>query len=271
VYWFIKALVLRRQFNGFLTARTMANRSQAAIKKLTFYMTISSVCMLICSSSWLLLLLPYLSGEAVYDIGTTYTLLLVFVYSRIGFSYAQIMAIKPNPQSRSLRDRVQPLTRRVNHWESGRDRSGMRRPERRPSFSLLAPINQRIPMRNIIRKRSTVDTTRAESFALQVPVSTIPKEAQEETKAGIVVPGASYSRQASGRSRKVSGFFGTTGNESSKQDIATDSEMEFIAGSTVSELTDEMTPVRLSSTEMFDIQFRAKALVRMLEKERSGL
>ena len=81
---------LRKHFRGFLAATSSATQSQAAIKKLTFYMAMSSICMLLCSSSWLLLVFPYVSGGAlVHGTETVYVLMLGFIYSRISFSFAQ--------------------------------------------------------------------------------------------------------------------------------------------------------------------------------------
>jgi len=44
-----------------------------------------------------------------FDVGAVYALSLTFVYSRIGFSFAQIIGITPNVQLRCLQNRVQPL------------------------------------------------------------------------------------------------------------------------------------------------------------------
>jgi len=97
VYCFSQSWALRRHFKGFLAATSSATRSQAAIRKLTFYIAMSSVCNFLCALSLLLLYLPYTSGGALaHEVGTVYALILAFVYSRIGLSYAQIIAVIPD-------------------------------------------------------------------------------------------------------------------------------------------------------------------------------
>lgn len=97
IFLFLQATKLRRHFNVFLETST-ATRSQAAVKRLTVFLTMGSVCMFLCAMASLLVTVSYFVGRINFGIPGLFALLIIYIYSRIGISFAQIKSIRPKDE-----------------------------------------------------------------------------------------------------------------------------------------------------------------------------
>lgn len=103
IFLFLQATKLRRHFNVFLETST-ATKSQAAVKRLTFFLTMGSVCMFFCALASMLVTVSYFVGRIKFGVPGLFALLIIYIYSRIGISFAQIKSIRPKDEMPSCQE-----------------------------------------------------------------------------------------------------------------------------------------------------------------------